>query len=421
MDKMMGNPWFLRIIALVLAILLFVSVKSDMEKNNMNTTSTSVETLHDVPVEVYYDDENSVVTGVPETVTVNIEGPSQQVFSTKVMKDYKVFIDLREVTFGKHKVNFSTENFSDKLKVRIDPVSVDVVIEERVSQEFNVDLDMNESLLAENYIVKSYDMEPKKVVVTGAKSIIDSIGYVKATIVRDQGINKSFEQEASIRVLDADLNKLDVIVEPKTTQVKVNVEEYSKEVPIVLVPKGVPKEGVKINKLSTDVKNIRLYGPRTVLDKIGQLQVDVDVSKLENTSSFDLKLAVPDGVTRLSLDKIKITADVTPTPPVEEEEEQEETVSTVEEKAFEKVTIAVKGLPEQLVSNFETPTDGIVSVVAKGTPEALENIQLNNVSVYVNAENAEVGEVTLPIQIEGPSNIEWGTSESEAKITIKEA
>ncbi|SES31522.1 YbbR-like domain-containing protein [Psychrobacillus sp. OK032] len=421
MDKMMGNPWFLRIIALVLAILLFVSVKSDMEKNNMNTTSTSVEVLRDVPVEVYYDDENSVVTGVPETVTVNIEGPSQQVFSTKVMKDYKVFIDLREVTFGEHRVAFSTENFSDKLKVRIDPVNVNVVIEERVSQEFTVDLDMNESLLAENYIVKSYDMEPKKVIVTGAKSIIDSIGYVKATIVRDEGINKSFEQEASIRVLDADLNKLDVTVEPKTTQVKVNVEEYSKEVPVVLVPKGVPKEGVTVNGLSTDVKNIRLYGPRTVLDKIGQLQVDVDVSKLEDTSSFELKFAIPDGVSKLSLDKIKITADVTPASSVETEDEQEETVSIVEEKSFEKVAITVKGLPEHLVSNFETPTDGIVSVVAKGTPEALESIQLNNVSVYVNAENAEVGETTLPIQIEGPSNIEWGTSESEAKITIKEA
>lgn len=417
----MGNPWFLRIIALVLAILLFVSVKSDMEKNNMNTTSTSVEVLRDVPVEVYYDDENSVVTGVPETVTVNIEGPSQQVFSTKVMKDYKVFIDLREVTFGEHRVAFSTENFSDKLKVRIDPVNVNVVIEERVSQEFTVDLDMNESLLAENYIVKSYDMEPKKVIVTGAKSIIDSIGYVKATIVRDEGINKSFEQEASIRVLDADLNKLDVTVEPKTTQVKVNVEEYSKEVPVVLVPKGVPKEGVTVNGLSTDVKNIRLYGPRTVLDKIGQLQVDVDVSKLEDTSSFELKFAIPDGVSKLSLDKIKITADVTPASSVETEDEQEETVSIVEEKSFEKVAITVKGLPEHLVSNFETPTDGIVSVVAKGTPEALESIQLNNVSVYVNAENAEVGETTLPIQIEGPSNIEWGTSESEAKITIKEA
>ena len=417
----MGNPWFLRIIALVLAILLFVSVKSDMDKNNMNTTSTSVEVLRDVPVEVYYDDENSVVTGVPETVTVNIEGPSQQVFSTKVMKDYKVFIDLREVTFGKHTVPFSTENFSDKLKVRIEPVNVDVVIEERVSQEFNVELDMNESLLAENYIVKSYDMEPKKVIVTGAKSIIDSIGYVKATIVRDEGINKSFEQEASIRVLDSDLNKLDVTVEPKTTQVKVKVEEYSKEVPIVLVPKGVPKEGVTVNGLTTDDKNIRLYGPRTVLDKIGQLQVDVDVSKLEDTSSFDLKLAIPDGVTRLSLDKIKITADVTPAPPPDTEEEQAETVSTVEEKSFEKVTVAVKGLPEMLVSNFETPADGIVSVVAKGTPEALENVQLNDVSVYVDAESVEIGEVTLPIQIDGPSNIEWATSASEAKLTIKEA
>lgn len=420
MDKMMDNPWFLRIISLALAILLFVSVKSEIENNNMNTTGTSVDILRDIPLEVYYDDENSVVTGVPKTVNVSIEGPSTIVQSAKVMKDYKVFVDLREVTFGEHKVTISTENFSNKLKVRVDPVYVDVVIEELVSQEFNVDLDMNESLLADNYIVKSYDVEPKKVVITGAKSIINSIGYVKATIERNQGINKSFEQEARVRVLDSDLNKLDVVVEPKAVQVKVKVEEYSKEVPVALVQKGTPKEGVTIKKLSTDVEKIKLYGARTVLDKIDQFQVDVDVNKIEVPGNFDLKLAVPEGVTKLSLDKIKITADVTPAPPPDTQEE-EDTVSTVTEKSFDQVAIAVRGLPEQLSSNFETPTDGVVSVVAKGTPEELEKLQLNTVSVYVDAQNSEVGEVTLPIRIEGPANIEWAASESEAKLTIKEA
>ena len=36
------------------------------------------------------------------------------------MKDFKVFVDLRELTIGAHRVPVSTENFSEKLNVRTD-------------------------------------------------------------------------------------------------------------------------------------------------------------------------------------------------------------------------------------------------------------------------------------------------------------
>lgn len=428
MDKMMDSPWFLRIIALTLAILLFVSVKSE-ESTGSSTSGTQIDVLRDVPVEVYYDDENSVVTGVPETVTVNIEGPTQVVLSAKMMKDYKVFVDLRKLTYGEHRVAISNENFSDKLKVRIDPVYVNVNIEEKISKEFRVDPDMNEGLLAENYIVKSYDVEPKIVTITGAKSVINSIGYVKATIVGDPGITKSFDQEASVRVLDRDLNKLDVTVEPKQVQVKVKVEEHSKEVPVVLRPKGSPKQDVTINRLTTNVETIRLYGPRAVLDRFEQLTVDVDISKLEKSGDFDVKLAIPDGVTRMSLDKVKVTADVTPAPvtepPAEEEdkdkEEKEESVSAISEKSFEQVKVEVRGLSDQLESDFLTPTDGLVTVKAKGTPEALEKINKNNIALYVEAQNAQVGENTLPLKMDAPTDVQWEMSASEIKLTVREA
>ncbi|KQL34920.1 YbbR-like domain-containing protein [Psychrobacillus sp. FJAT-21963] len=427
MDKMMDSPWFLRIIALTLAILLFVSVKSE-ESTGSSTSGTQIDVLRDVPVEVYYDDENSVVTGVPETVTVNIEGPTQVVLSAKMMKDYKVFVDLRKLTYGEHRVAISNENFSDKLKVRIDPVYVNVNIEEKISKEFRVDPDMNEGLLAENYIVKSYDVNPKMVTITGAKSVINSIGYVKATIVGDPGITKSFDQEASVRVLDRDLNKLDVTVEPKQVQVKVKVEELSKEVPVVLRPKGSPKQDVTINRLNTNVETIRLYGPRAVLDRFEQLTVDVDISKLEKSGDFDVKLAIPDGVTRMSLDKVKVTADVTPAPvteqPTEEDkntEEKEESVSAVSEKTFEQVTVEVRGLSDQLVSEFLAPTDGLVTVKAKGTPEALEKINKNNIALYVEAQNAQVGENTFPLKMDAPTDVQWEMSASEIKLTVKEA
>lgn len=413
----------MRITALILAIALFISVKSEMESDNTNASNNNVDVIRDIPLEVYYDDDNLVVSGPPKTVNVNVEGPSQLVASAKLMKDFKVFVDLRELTIGTHRVPISTENFMEKLNVRTDPQFVDVVIEERISREFNVETDMNESLLAENYVVKSYEVKPQKVTITGAKSVINSIGYVKATISGDQGINKSFEQETTVKVLDLDLNKLDVIVEPSSVQVSVKVEEYSKVVPIALVKQGNPKEGITVNGLTTKTETIRLYGPKPVLDKIQQLNVDVDISKIEKSGSFDLKLAVPEGVTKLSKETIEITGDVTiaPDPDAVETEEQEDTVSTIIEKSFEQVAITVRGLPENLVSNFVKPANGTISVVAKGTAEALEKVQLNNFSIYVEATKSEVGESILPIQVEGSSDIEWVTSEKEAVLTVKEA
>ena len=425
MDKMMDNPWFLRIIALTLAILLFVSVKNDLEKNELNTSGTQIDVLRDVPVEVYYDDDNLVVTGVPETVTVNIEGPSQIVLSAKMMKDYKLFVDLRELSIGEHRVAISSENFSEKLKVRIDPVYVNVVIEERISREFRVDPDMNEGLLAENYIVKSYDVEPKVITITGAKSIINSIGYVKATIEGEQGISKSFEQEANVRVLDRDLNKLDVLIEPRSVQVKVKIEEYSKEIPIVLEQKGSPKEGLTINRVYTNAEFVRVYGPRTVVDKLKNIPVDVDVSKIEKSGEFDAKITIPDGVTKLSTDKIKVISDVTVAPTTDtdsqEEEQTDETVSTVEEeKSFENVEVKVKGLPNSFVSTFISPADGLVSIVAKGTPEALDKITANNIELYVEADEAKVGEQSFPIKMSAPSEVTWVMTSSEATLNITE-
>ena len=312
MDKMIDNPWFLRMVAFALAMLLFFTVKSGIENENLNNTGgTTIDALRNVPVEVYYDENNLVVTGIPETVTVNIEGPSSLILSTKAMNDYKVFVDLRELPIGEHRVAISHENLPEKLNVTIDPFYIDVIIEEKMSKKIDVEPDMNESMIDKNYVVKSYDVNPKVVTITGAKSIVESISYVKATIVTEEGISDSFEQQANIRVLDRELNKLDVLIEPATAQVQVKVEEYSREVSLSLRPSGTPKKGVSINNLSTDVEKIRLFGPSAIVDKIEKLVVDVDVSKLEKSGEFDVELAIPEGVTKLSLEKIKVNGNLT--------------------------------------------------------------------------------------------------------------
>ena len=64
-------------------------------------------------------------------------------------------------------------------------------IEERITQEFRVDPEMNNRLIDEGYVLKDMTAEPTTVFVTGAKSIIESISYVKATVTGEQGIKKN--------------------------------------------------------------------------------------------------------------------------------------------------------------------------------------------------------------------------------------
>ena len=314
MDKMMDSPWFLRITALLLAMLLFLTIKSDEENLNAATNGNTTDIIRDVPVEVYYDDDNLVVTGVPETVDMTIEGPTSDVQTAKQLQDFTVFVDLRSMNMGEHDVMLQVENVSDQLQVTLDPAYIEVNIEEKITRELLVDPEFNDRLLAENFVVTTMKSDPQRIQITGAKSIIDSISFVKATVSGDQGIDKTFTKEASVKVLDKDLSKLNVAIEPEVVNVTIEIEEYSKEVPITLRQTGKPKEGVIINELKPSFGNVRVYGNRAAIDALSVMVVDVDVSKLEESKQLTVKIPLPKGVSRISETQIEVEADVTPAP-----------------------------------------------------------------------------------------------------------
>lgn len=324
MDKLFDSHWALRVVALILAILLFFYAKAQIESGQSTSINPEMDIITNVPLEAYYDSENLIVSGLPETVDVKIEGPVQIVIEAKLRKDFKVFVDLNSLLIGEHRVTIQHENFSEKLDVTIDPKVVDIVIEEKVTKEVSVDPELNNGRIAEGYELVGMSTEPDTVLVTGAKSIIDKISYVKATINAEDGINASFEQEANVKVLDSSLNKLDVAIEPATVNVKVDVRAYSREIPIVIRQTGTPMEGVTINSLTSKIKTIEVFGPKTMIDPLTQLEVEFDVSEIKESGVYDVDLVLPNGATRLSAKSIEVQANVTKKTTEPEEETPEE-------------------------------------------------------------------------------------------------
>ena len=115
------------------------------------------------------------MTGLPETVDVTIEGPMALVLKAKGAKDFSIFADLSNLLLGEHDVKLQYENISNKLKVTLDPATVHVNIEEKVTQEFRVDPEMNNRLIEEGYILKDMTANPPTVYVTGAKVLLKAL------------------------------------------------------------------------------------------------------------------------------------------------------------------------------------------------------------------------------------------------------
>lgn len=424
MDKMMDNPWFLRITALLLAFLMFFSVKAEEENNNSAASNTMTEVIEDVPLEVYYDDTSLMVSGVPATVDLHITGPNSMVQTTQQIMDFTVFVDLRNLALGEHRIRVQTENISEQLGVRIDPTFLDVTIEERVTQEFKIDAELNERLIAEGYVLKSITADPNTVTVSGAKSVIDSISFVKATVTEQPGLNASVTREARVRVLANDLTKLDnVKIEPEVVEVEAVIEEYSKEVPLSLLQTGTAPEGITVDEIETDIDTVKISGPPNVVDAIEKYEVEVNISGVTLTdTAIEVELAAPEGTSSVDPSNIIVDADIS----VDETVLIPENVDAIvggyagsdEMRLFENLALEVRGMEEGNGADFLDPVNGMVAVVAYGTEEMLGNLNLEDFVVYVDAAE-KLGRHELAVAVDGPAEAEWRISPVSATVNIR--
>ncbi|MFC4410307.1 YbbR-like domain-containing protein [Chungangia koreensis] len=438
MDKLMDSPWFLRITALLLAMLLFFTVKSS-DDDNKNAAGTSTEVMRDIPVEVYYDAENLVVSGIPDTVDVTIDGPLNLVQTERALRDFTIFVDLREYTLGEQTVKIQHENISEKLSVRIDPSVVNVVIEEKITETVRVEPEINEQLLSEDYIVTDVKVEPSTVQITGAKSTIDAIAFVKASVSGEEGMDETFTRNTRVRVLDKELNKLTVSIEPEEVSMTVTIEQYSREVPIELRQRGTPREGVTINSLSANQRTVRVYGKRSVVDEMESLVVDVDISDVTASQVQTLNLKAPKGISKLSRDEIEVNVAATveeetpegaevpaetptaQTPPTEVPSSTEQTEPVEAQKVFVEVPIEVRGLSDQYKSTFIQPDRGLLTLTVRGKPEQINQLNKSDFKLFVDASRAKEGENEMTVSVNGPESVDWSLSSNNITLQVERA
>jgi YbbR domain-containing protein len=407
MDKLMDKPWFIKILALALAVLLYSSIPHTSNKSNdINVPGEQTSaTITDIPVKVYYDTENLVVTGIPNTVKMTIQGPVTHVESAKALKNFEVFVDLTDAKIGSQRVKLKVNNLSDKLKATIKPASVNVNIQEKITKEFKVDAEFKSSMLEDGFTAGTPIVEPNKVKITGAKNVIDRITYVKAILNEKNHLKETVTKDALVRVLDKDLNKLNVVVEPETVKVTIPVKNTSKTVPINVIKKGTPPSGITIDSINLDTTEATILGDENAVKNTDSVRVEVDVSKISDNTTLTLPVIIGTGITKVTPETVKATV----------------VVKKMTEKPVSGVPIKFKGLTNQYKAVIDDPVNQVVNLLVSGPSTVVNTLNADDFNVFIDLSNLTEGNHEVNVQVEGPPEVNWKPDKSTAKITINNA
>ncbi|ASN03628.1 CdaR family protein [Virgibacillus necropolis] len=408
MDNWFKSKWFVRIISLAFAILLYVFVSLtlyDSESENDSRIpdgSDDLETIEKFPVDIQIDEEKYVVSGVPEYVTVQLQGNPGVLVPAVRQPSFDVYVDLEGIGAGEHTVELEYSNVPNNLGVYIEPKELDIVIEERASEEFNVNVDfLNTDELSEGFEIGSSEVEPKSVTITSSKKIIDQIGIVKV-FVDVAGLDESIEsREVPVNVYDSQGNELNVNIEPENVVVSAELLNPSKMVPVAVPTTGeLPKEYV-LSSIKANIEEVEIFATSSVLEGIDKVTTeDINLSEITESQTIEAKLALPEGTS------------VPETKTVEVEVELKRT------KTIDDVAIDVENSGNGQDIEFTTPSDAIMNVVVAGSEESISELTKEDVQLFVDVEGLEEGEHQVPVTIKGPKNVTVKAEMEQVTIEI---
>ncbi|WP_119318216.1 CdaR family protein [Companilactobacillus formosensis] len=297
MKKIINSNYFYAFIALCCALWLFFYVSSPgvgstRDSNQSNTSTVTKKTTISVPLQLQADVDKYYITGYPETVKITIEGPSALVTATKNTQNFNLYLNLKDLSVGQHRVQIKESGLNSELTYSIKPKYVTVNIQHRETKKFDVDVDYNKDSLATGYETGKVEVSPETVTVTGAATEIEKIAKVIVKPILPKGIKSTFDQEVLVQALDKNGKTVNVTLDPQTVHVKIPISIQSKQVSINLKQKGTSSSTTSNLSVTSDVKTIRVYGTQDQIDAIdSSIDVPVDVSDVNGNTKKSINLA----------------------------------------------------------------------------------------------------------------------------------
>lgn len=410
-EKFINKKQTLIVLSLIFAFAVFVLV----DQNSNTILNKSAEVLYNQPVTAEYNEEAYVIEGLPETVDITLIGRTSDLYlARQYTSSLSVSVDLRGLTPGSHKVKL---NYTQGLKAlksidyKIDPSSANIVVYEKVSETRELDYDiLHKDKLDNTLILDSVDLSRNDVIIKGASYKLKQVATVKALVdiddINNPKVGTFTLKEIPLIAYDSDGKPVDVEIVPNSIDAQIKITSPSKEVALQIIPKGDLAFGKSIKEFTPSISKVTIYGDESVINSIESIPVEIDVTNLSSSKTFNVNIDKPSGVRSISSKTVSIKV----------------TLDDVIIKEFTNMGISVENLNSNFKAYAINKEDREVTVVVKGSSNVVNNLDSKTIKVTVDLSSYTTpGEYDVDVKVTGDDlKLSYESKTKKVKIKIEE-
>lgn len=261
--------------------------------------------------------EDSIrVSPEKQSVQLRIEGPQSTVNNASIA-DFRAFVDLTETPYGEI-VSIPIEITAANTDLEISPIpgQVDVLLEQQVSREIPVELDIRGEV-ARGHAQGTAAIIPASITVSGRAKLVEQLDFALATVFLNDvletttGEHRPIFYDAQGRVAST----ADLSLSTEEVQVTVPVVESDgfadKLITVDWV--GYPAPGYRLLSVSVDPPSVLVKGLPASINALTRLQTEpIDITGLTDTFTQQATLDLPTGVRLDQVEEIFVTIEIEP-------------------------------------------------------------------------------------------------------------
>ncbi len=405
-EKLFMNKQSLIVVSLVLAFLTFYMV----DRNSGALVDNSAEILYSQPVKAIYNEEAYVVEGLPDSVDVILIGRKSDIYLAKQYPNKEgITADLRELSTGTHKVNLKYRQTIQSVDYKIDPSTVTVIIYDKVSDTREVTPELlHRNNLDSKLDISDITLNKTEITIKGSAKKLETVAYVKALVDVDNlvepTVGKVNINNNKLVAYDNDGKIVDVEILPESVDATLTITSTSKVVPVKVVPVGDIALGYAIETATPNISSITIYGDEDALKTIEYVPVKIDVTNLSSYKEYNVNLEKPSGVRAMSEKTVSVKVNV----------------AKEEQKEISDISVQTINLGEGLKVKALGKENSFISVIVKGSKEALDKVESSNIRATVDlSEYTTPGEYEVDVKVSGDDlKLSYTSKTKKIKVEI---
>lgn len=300
------------------ALLLFLTANLTSYKNtgaatNQRVAETVTHTVEGVPVELKYDSDKYFISGHTAEVDVYLTSTNRLRLDSEINADtrtFKLVADLSNITEGTSKVTIEVRDLPSGMTASVSPANLTVTVGKKAVRLFDVNTNLSERQIGEDYQLESVKLSESKVEVTTDEATMELIDYIGLALPENQILTDNYEGELGLQAYSKDGKVLAASITPATVKVAVKLKKLTKIVPVNVELVGKMNDDLSDITYQLEQSRVLVRGSKDALAKINSINLQVDISDIKKDTTKNYKLAL-NGVS-IDPETIKVKLITTP-------------------------------------------------------------------------------------------------------------